>query len=111
VPPGFDGTLNLIPVQQKAEVLFFRHIQHQAHIIPICRHIEPGQSPAALDGVPDFKTPAVRQLLCEVQFLLVPRLSVGPDSHLSPKSSLEAVKYYRAHRLTRLHQDSRDLHF
>jgi hypothetical protein len=44
VPPGFDGTLNLIPVQQKAEVLFFRHIQHQAHIIPICRHIEPGQS-------------------------------------------------------------------
>lgn len=30
--------------------------------------------------------------------------------HLSPQGSLEAVKYYRAHRLTRLHEGSGDLH-
>lgn len=47
-------------------------------------------------GAPEALEPLTRQLLCEIEFLLVPGLSVGPESHLSPQSSLEAVKYYRA---------------
>lgn len=47
-------------------------------------------------GAPQAVGPLTRQLLCEIEFLLVPGLSVGPDSHLSPQGSLEALKYYRA---------------
>lgn len=37
-----------------------------------------------------------RELLCDIEFFLVPGQSVGPDSHLSPKTSLETVKHCRA---------------
>ena len=43
VPPGFYRALGLVPVQGEAEALLLRDIQHQAHVLAICRHVEPGQ--------------------------------------------------------------------
>lgn len=61
-----------------------------------------GQWPAGREtrgpalGSPEALGLLTRQLLREIEFLLVPGLSVGPDSYLSPQGSLEAIKYYRA---------------
>lgn len=47
-------------------------------------------------GASEALQPLTRQLLCEVEFFLIPGLSIGPDSYLSSQSSLKAVKHYRA---------------
>lgn len=43
VPPGFYRALDLVPVQREAEALLLRDVQYQAHVLAICRHVEPGQ--------------------------------------------------------------------
>lgn len=43
VPPWFCRVLGLVPVQGEAKALLLRDIQHQVHILTICRHVEPGQ--------------------------------------------------------------------
>lgn len=55
-----------------------------------------GERQGARLGAPQALGSLTRELLREIEFLLVPGLSVGPDLHLSPQGSLKAVKYYRA---------------